>query len=81
MVLDTFDPESDMLIFKNTYDQEGQEKKVKVSRTDPNAPEELFFVHIEIKDMDNLTDRNYWFSTDDSYSDDLSSDYWGHSTL
>ena len=66
MVLDTFDPESDMLIFKNTYDQEGQEKKIQVSRSDPNAPEELFFVHIEIKDIDSLAVRDplpeedYW---------------------
>ena len=67
MVLDTFDPESDMLIFKNTYDQEGQEKKIQVSRNDPNAPEELFFVHIEIKDIDNLTiGKSY---SDSSYSD------------
>ena len=57
MVLDTFDPESDMLIFKNTYDQEGQEKQVKISRTDPNAPEELYFVHIKLKDIDSLTVR------------------------
>ena len=25
-----------------------------ISRTDPNAPEELYFVHIEVKDMDSL---------------------------
>ena len=49
MVLDTFDKENDKLIFKNTYDQEGQPKKVEVGRTDPNAPEELYFVHIEMK--------------------------------
>ena len=57
MVLDTFDPKSDMLIFKNTYDQEGQPKQVKISRTDPNGPEELYFVHMEIKDMDYLPDQ------------------------
>ena len=56
MVLDTYDKENDMLIFKNTYDdpENGQPKKFKIARTDPNAPEELYFVHIEIKDMDNL---------------------------
>ena len=54
MVLDTFDADNDKLIFKNTYDQEGQPKKVEISRTDPNAPELLLFVHIESKDIDNL---------------------------
>ena len=54
MVLDTFDKENDKLIFKNTYDQEGQPKKVEVGRTHPNAPEELYFVHLEVKDIDNL---------------------------
>ena len=54
MVLDIFDKENDKLIFKNTYDQEGQSKKVEVGRTHPNAPEELYFVHIEVKDMGNL---------------------------
>ena len=74
MVLDTFDPESDLLIFKNTYDQEGQEKKVKISRTDPNAPEELYFVHIEVKDIDNLTVRESY--SDESYSDDWARPAW-----
>ena len=56
MVLDIFDPENDMLIFKNTYDnpESGQSKQFKIGRTDPNAPEELYFVHIEVMDMDNL---------------------------
>ena len=56
MVLDTYEPNQDMLIFKNTYNDEssGQPKQFKIKRTDPNAPEELFFVHIEVKDMDNL---------------------------
>ena len=54
MVLDTFLAESDMFIFKNTYDQDGQPKQVEVSRTDPNAPEELYFVHIDVKDMNGL---------------------------
>ena len=56
MVLDTYDRARDVLIFKNTYDdpQNGQPKKVEILRTDPNVPEELFFVHIEIQDMDNL---------------------------
>ena len=56
MVLDTYDPDQDLLIFKNTYDDEqsGQPKRFKIKRTDPNAPKELFFVHIEVRDMDNL---------------------------
>ena len=56
MVLDTYDRDNDMLIFKNTYDdpESGQPKQFKIARTDPNAPEELYFVHIEVKDMDNL---------------------------
>ena len=57
MVLDKFDRENDKLIFKNTYDQEGQPKKVEVDRTHTNAPKELFFVHIEVKDIDNLPDQ------------------------
>ena len=56
MVLDTYDQAQDLLIFKNTYDDEssGQPKKFKIKRTDPNAPEELYFVHIDIRDLDNL---------------------------
>ena len=56
MVLDTYEPDEDMFIFKNTYNDEasGQPKQFKIKRTDPNAPEELFFVHIEVKDMTNL---------------------------
>ena len=56
MVLDTYDEDRDLFIFKNTYDDEkkGKQKKLEIKRTDPNAPEELYFVHIEVKDMDNL---------------------------
>ena len=56
MVLDTINLDQDLLIFKNTYDDEsgGQPKQFKISRTDPNAPKELYFVHIEVQDMDNL---------------------------
>ena len=54
MVLDTYDQNRDVLIFKNTYDQNGQSKKFEIARTHPNAPEELYFVHIEIKDMNKL---------------------------
>ena len=57
MVLEIFDKENDKLIFKNTYDQEGQPKKIEVQRTHPNAPEDLYFVHIEIKEMDNLPNQ------------------------
>ena len=60
MVLDTFNTENDMLIFKNTFDdpKSGQPKQFKISRTDPNAPEELYFVHIEVKDMGSLPDQD-----------------------
>ena len=56
MVLDRFDKDNDMLVFKNTYDdpENGQPIPFTIARTDPNAPEELYFVHIEIKDMDSL---------------------------
>ena len=56
MVLDTYDQGKDLLIFKNTYDNPngGQPKRVTIKRTDSNAPKELFFVHIEAQDMDNL---------------------------
>ena len=56
MVLDTYDKDQDSFIFKNTYDDPtaGQPKKFKIKRTDPNAPEELYFVHIEVRDMENL---------------------------
>ena len=56
MVLDTYEPDEDMFIFKNTYNDEsnGQPKQFKIKRTDPDAPKELFFVHIEVKDMDSL---------------------------
>ena len=59
MVLDAFDKDNDKLIFKNTYDdpENGQPKKFEISRTDFNAPEELYFVHIQIEDMDNLADQ------------------------
>ena len=55
MVLDTYDQSRDVLIFKNTYDnsENGQPKQVEIERTHRNAPKELYFVHIEVKDMDN----------------------------
>ena len=56
MVLDAYNPDQDLLIFKNTYDDEsgGQPKKFKIKRSHPNAPEEFYFVHIEVRDIDNL---------------------------
>ena len=56
MVLDTYESNKDMFIFKNTYDDpsNGLTKQFKIKRTDPNAPKELFFVHIEVKDMAKL---------------------------
>ena len=67
MVLDTYDPDRDVLVFKNTYDDpaNGQPKKIEIERTDRNAPEELYFVHIEVRDMENLPplgqgNSDYW---------------------
>ena len=56
MVLDTYRPDEELFIFKNTYNDEinGQPKQFKIGRNDENAPEELFFVHIDVRDMDNL---------------------------
>ena len=56
MVLDKFDNESDKLVFKITYNdpENGEPRKFEISRTDPDAPEVLYFVHIEIEDMDSL---------------------------
>ena len=56
--IDIYDEQNDMLIFKNTYDdpENGLSKQIEIARTDPNAPEELYFVHIQIKDMDSLPD-------------------------
>ena len=56
MVLDTYDKDRDVLIFKNTHNDpvNGQPKKFEIERTDQNAPTELYFVHIKILDMENL---------------------------
>ena len=55
MVLDTYDQKEDLLIFKNTYnDPNGQSKQVVIARTNPNAPKELYFVHINVRDMESL---------------------------
>ena len=56
MVLDTYDRNNDLLIFKNTYD-DSENGQFRISRTDPKAPEDLYFVHIEVKDMNNLSDQ------------------------
>ena len=55
MVLDTFNIEQDVLVFKNTYDDPdtGLTKKFEIERTHQNAPKEFYFVHIEV-DMVNL---------------------------
>ena len=60
MVLDTYRPEQELFIFKNTYNDEinGQPKQFKIGRNDENAPEELFFVHIDVRDMVNLPSQN-----------------------
>ena len=56
MVLDTYDEDRDILIFKNTYDdpESGLTKKFEIERTDSNSPTELYFVHIEVEDMASL---------------------------
>ena len=51
MVLDIFDQERNLLVFKNTI---GNDKKFKIKLTHPNAPEELFFVHIDVLDIDKI---------------------------
>ena len=58
MVLDTYDADSDMLTFKNTYNdpESGQPKQFQIERTAETAPQEFYFVHIEIKDMEKLPD-------------------------
>ena len=54
MVLDNYDSDRDVLIFKNTYDnpENGQPTKIEIERTHRNAPKELYFVHIETRDLD-----------------------------
>ena len=56
MVLDIYDEERDVLVFKNTIDDptNGLPKKYEIERTDPDAPRELYFVHIDVHDMANL---------------------------
>ena len=56
MVLDHYDPDGDLFVFKNTYDDPagGQPKHFEVGRTAQNAPDELYFVHIEVRDLENL---------------------------
>ena len=56
MVLDTYDKDRDLLIFKNTFDgpTAGRAKKFKIKRTHKKAPKELYFVHIEVRVMENL---------------------------
>ena len=73
MVLDAMviDADNDMLIFKNTYDQQGQPKKVRIGRTHPNAPKELYFVHIDIKDMNNLPSQEERAALMEERIDDL----------
>ena len=56
MVLDQYRYHQDLLVFKNTYDDPagGQPKHFEISRSSPDAPHELYFVHIEVRDMKNL---------------------------
>ena len=57
MVLDQFDSDRNMLIFKNTYDspENGQPKRYEIEVDDPNAPEEFYFVHIGFKNLSKET--------------------------
>ena len=59
MVLDTFDENRNTLIFKNTSNDasSGHPKKIEMCRDDPNAPRELYFVHIDIRDMSSLPNQ------------------------
>ena len=56
MILDIYDEERDVLVFKNTIDDpiNGLPKKFEIERTDPDAPRELYFLHIEVDDMASL---------------------------
>ena len=54
MVLNTYDETRDVLIFKNTYDVDGQLKKFEIERTHQSVPKELYFVHIQVRDMASL---------------------------
>ena len=56
MVLDTYDEDQDLLIFKNTLNSKGTEtpQKFKIARTDRDAPKELYFVHIDVRDIASL---------------------------
>ena len=59
MVLDSFDQTEDLLIFKNTHDDKatGRPEKIRIQRTDPNAPRELYFVHIDVRDLKGLPSK------------------------
>ena len=74
-LLDTYDKNRDVLIFKNTYDnpESGQPKKYEIARNRPNAPQELYFVHIQIRDMDNLAPikSHYVYSTLEAENEEL----------
>ena len=55
MVLDLYDEDQDLLIFKNTFESDGQTNRFTIERIHPNAPKELFFVHVEIRDIGTLS--------------------------
>ena len=62
MVLDRYDEEMQTLIFKNTFDspEDGptRQKRFEIVRTHDDAPDKLFFVHIDVPDIDNLPDQD-----------------------
>ena len=58
MVLETYDIDRDMLIFKKTYDDpdNGQTKMLEIERNDPNAPKEFYFVHLAVENTESEMD-------------------------
>ena len=57
MLLESYVQLNDELLFKNTYTHVQKARTmptILIRRTDPYAPEELYFVHIKVKDMENL---------------------------
>ena len=83
MVLDTYDQEKDMFIFKNTYNDPttGQTKRFIIKRTHPNAPKELFFVHIEVRDLKNLPSQEQRKVDNKNWLDEIEEKIGGYMTI
>ena len=69
MVLDTIN-DNDELVFKNTH---GNNKKYKLRASDPRAPDEFYFIHIEPINNQIRTSSSSSSQSPTSSSDDLSS--------